>query len=311
MTSTAAIVVPGSISNLGPAFDALAVAVQLYVRVEIVDVLPGSPTVFETEFAGLVVQGDNRIELAYRQAARHAPGPAPAPGVRIKVSSDIPTRAGLGSSGAATVAGLRLYQAVTSTTRIGGWHELAAGMEGHPDNAAASLLGGLTVSCQRDDGRITAHAWRWPEDLVFVVATPDVELDTTRARQALPANVALADAIFNLQRALLFVRALETHSYEDIREAMRDRWHQPARAPLVPGLAEALAIEDPAVLGVCLSGAGPSIAALTAGDVAGAAAALHGIYRRLGVPCTIRTLGAHQPHLDERAPALAGLEKPS
>lgn len=309
MTSTADIVVPGSISNLGPAFDALAVAVQLYVRVEIVEVLPGSPHVFETEFAGLVVEGENRIELAYRQAARRAP--APAPGVRISVSSDIPTRAGLGSSGAATVAGLRLYQAVTASARAGGWHELAASMEGHPDNAAASLLGGLTVSCQRDDGRITAHAWRWPEDLVFVVATPDVELDTTRARQALPANVPLADAIFNLQRALLFVRALETHCYEDIREAMRDRWHQPARAPLVPGLAEALAIEDPAVLGVCLSGAGPSIAALTAGDVAGAAAALQGIYRRLGVPCTIRTLGAHQPHLDERAPALAGLEKPS
>ena len=309
MDTAAEIVVPGSISNLGPAFDALAVAVRLYLRVQIVDVLPGSPEVFETEFAGRAPQGENRIEVAYRRASRL--GRMPAPGLRVKVSSEIPTRAGLGSSGAATVAGLRLYQAVTATADAAGWHEVATEIEGHPDNAAASLLGGLTVSCQRGDGRITARAWRWPEDLLFVVATPDVELDTALARRALPSGIALGDAIFNMQRALLFVRALETRRYEDLREAMRDRWHQPARTPLVPGLAEALAIDDAAVLGVCLSGAGPSIAALTAGDASAAAAGLRDIYRGLGVPCTIRTLAAHQPHLDERYPALAGLEKQS
>ena len=309
MHTAADIVVPGSVSNLGPAFDALAVAVQLYVRVQIVDVLPGSPGVFETEFAGRAPQGENRIEVGYRRAARRAG--APAPGVRVKVSCEIPPRAGLGSSGAATVAGLKLYQRIAASLDDSAAHEIATEIEAHPDNAAASLLGGLTVSCQHEDGRITARAWPWPADLLFVVATPDVEVDTSLARRALPRSVALSDAVFNLQRALLFVRALETGRYEDIREAMRDRWHQPARAALVPGLAEALAIDDATVLGVCLSGAGPSIAALTASDGAAAAAALREIYRRLGVPCTVRTLAAHQPHLGEPHPALAGLEKPS
>jgi homoserine kinase len=309
MDPAAEIVVPGSISNLGPAFDALAVAVQLYVRVRIVDILPGSPGVFETEFTGRAPGGENRIEAAYRLAARRAGGAAP--GLRIRVGGDIPARAGLGSSGAAAVAGVRLFQAVAGIAGDGGCHEIATEMEGHPDNAAASLLGGLTVSCQHDDGRVTARAWRWPGDLLFVVATPDVEVDTARARRALPQSVPLRDAVFNLQRALLFIRALETGRYGDIREAMRDRWHQSARASLVPGLSDALAIDDASVLGVCLSGAGPSIAAITTGDPAPAAAALGDVYRRVGVPCTIRTLAAHQPHLDERYPAFAGVENPS
>ncbi len=111
----------------------------------------------------------------------------------------------------------------------------------------------------------------------------------------LPRAIALEDAVFNLQHALLLVRALETGQHADLREALRDRWHQPARAPLVVGLPEALTLDDPAVLGVCLSGAGPSIVALTAGGESTASALLEGLYRRLGVSCTIRTLSAHQP----------------
>jgi homoserine kinase len=303
------IVVPGSISNLGPGFDALAVAVRLYLRVQIVEVLPDSPGTFETEFSDSTPPGENRIETAYRRAA--AWGSAPAPGLRVRVRSEIPMRAGLGSSGAAIVAGLRLYEAVTGSGSVDEWHRIATGIEGHPDNAAASLLGGLTVSCQHEDGRVTARAWPWPSDLQFVVATPDVELDTTLARRALPATLSLGDGIFNLQHALLLIRAIETGRHGDLREALRDRWHQPARAPLVPGLRDALALDDPAVLGVCLSGAGPSIVVLAATDPSGAAAALRGVYTRLNVPCTIRTLAAHQPHLDERSPALAGIENPS
>jgi homoserine kinase len=112
----------------------------------------------------------------------------------------------------------------------------------------------------------------------------------------LPQTIPLADAVANLQRALLFVRALESRHYGDLREALKDRWHQPSRRPLVPGLAEALAVEHPAVLGVCLSGAGPSVLALAAPGRAGeAATALAGVYRRLGVAHTIRILAAHPP----------------
>ena len=287
------IVIPGSISNLGPSFDALSVAVQLYLRVRVMDVTPSSPETIEWEFVGAGPAGENRIETAYR-LARERLG-VPAPGLRLRVASDIPQTAGLGSSAAASIAGLKLYEAVTRPQPARTWLELASELEGHPDNAAAALLGGLTVSCQANGG-VIARASRWPDEVRFVVATPEVGLQTAHARRVLPAALPLGDAIFNLQRALLFVRALESGCYGDLREAMNDRWHQPARTPLVPGLAEALALDDPAVLGVCLSGAGPSILALATDGAPRAASLLGEVYKRIGVPCTIRTLSAHQPN---------------
>jgi homoserine kinase len=221
----------------------------------------------------------------------------------VRVESDIPIRAGLGSSAAATVAGMKLYEAVTSPRDPGDLMAIATDVEGHPDNAAAALHGGLTLSCQQDDGRVLTSAWPCPPDLRFVVATPDAELETAFARTVVPQTIPLRDAIFNLQRALLFVRALETGEYRWLREALRDRWHQPARAQYVPGLAEALALDHPAVLGVCLSGAGPSIAVLATDDAESAAAALRDIYVRIGLPCTIRTLSAHAPMAPSGVPS--------
>ena len=132
-------------------------------------------------------------------------------------------------------------------------------MEGHPDNAAAALLGGLTVSCQREDGRVIARCWQWPAAVQLVVATPSAELETAHSRRVLPDTIPLRDGVFNLQRALLLVHALQSGEFGHLAEALRDRWHQPSRAPLVPGLPEALSVEDESVLGACLSGAGPSI----------------------------------------------------
>jgi homoserine kinase len=128
-----------------------------------------------------------------------------------------------------------------------------------------------------------------------VIATPDASLATKDARAILPTTVPLDDAVFNLQRALLLVRAVEDERYEDLREAFRDRWHQPARSALVPGLREALAIEHPAILGVCLSGSGPSVAVVAApGREREAAKILGGVYRRMSLQHTIRIVSAHQ-----------------
>jgi homoserine kinase len=287
------VVVPGSISNLGPGFDALSVAVQVYLRVRILEVKRSDPDTIEWEFAGPGPAGENRIDSAYR-LARERVG-VPAPGLRVQVSSEIPQTAGLGSSAAAAVAGLRVYEAVTARRPTEEWLAMATELEGHPDNAAAALLGGITVSCQREDGQIAARSSRWPEAVKLVVATPELGLHTSAARRVLPGTMPLADAIFNLQRALLFVHALRSGRYDDLREAMKDRWHQPARAPLVPGLAEAIAFDDPAVLGVCLSGAGPSIVALVTDGAERATSLFDDLYKRLGLPCTIRTLSAHQP----------------
>lgn len=287
------IVVPASTANLGSGFDTLSVALRLYTRVRVLETMPSKPDVIETVFAGGAFAGENRIETAFKYARLQIGRPAP--GVRIEVQSDIPRRAGLGSSAAATVAGLKLYGALTSPRPAADWLPLASEVEGHPDNAAASLLGGLTASCQRDDGRVTAYAWPWPADIQFVIATPDVPLDTAYARSVLPASVRMRDAVFNLQRAVLLIKALETARYGDLRDAMADRWHQPFRQPLVPVLGEALQLEHPGLLGVCLSGAGPSILALVSGHADEVAAALGALYDRQGVSHTIRVLEAHQP----------------
>jgi homoserine kinase len=301
------VVVPGSIANLGPAFDVLSVAVQLYIRLEVREVLPSQPGLLDFDFGGCPPPGENRIEVAFRRAAERFGRDAP--GLRVAVRSDIPARAGLGSSAAATVAGLRLYEAVThpparleppalrqaSLQATERWLRVACEIEGHPDNAAASLLGGLTLSCQRDDGTVIARSWPWPPALRFVVATPDLPLETRLARSVLPSALPMKDAIFNLQRTALLLHAVQSGGYEDLREAMADRWHQPSRAPLVPGLAEALRLEHPSILGVSLSGAGPSIVALSAGGESEITPMFRDLYDRLGIACTIRTLSAHQP----------------
>ena len=288
------ITVPASTSNLGPGFDALSVALDLYLRVRVLDVSadPGGSITYE--FDGAPPLGENRIESAYQRACRRFGRPVM--GLRVSVSSAIPMAAGLGSSAAAAVAGLRLYEAARAVPlERDAMLEMATELEGHPDNAAAALYGGITVSCQSDE-RIVARSWRWPADIRFVVATPETGLDTGKARAVLSPTITLRDAVANLQRALLLVRALDTGDYGDLREALKDRWHQPARSALIPGLSDALAIDHPAVLGVCLSGAGPSALALAApGRADEAAAALGDVYRRLGIAHTIRNLAAHQP----------------
>jgi homoserine kinase len=238
--------------------------------------------------------GENRITTGFHRAAA-AFGDLPR-SARVHVETDIPMKAGLGSSAAATVAGLRLYEALTVPRDPDQLMQIATEVEGHPDNAAAALLGGLTLSCQCGDGRILTSAWTWPSDLRFVVGTPEAELETVFARKVLAPEIPRADAVFNLQRALLLVRALDSGRYDLIGEALRDRWHQPARAQYVPGLAQALALEHPSVLGVCLSGAGPSIALVARAEHADAAAAeLRRIYETQNMPCTIRTLTAQPP----------------
>lgn len=292
-TSGPEIVVPGSIGNLGPGFDALSLAVQLYLRVRVLAVLPDEPDTLRCDVVGAPVAGENRVMTAYRQA-RAAVG-VTAPGLHVEVRSDIPWRAGLGSSSAATVAGLRLYERVTGARPVEDWLQLACAIEGHPDNAAAALLGGMALSCRCDDGRVVARAWSWPSQIRVIVATPGIEVATERARAVLPASLSLADAIFNLQHALLLVHAIRDGRPDDLRRALEDRWHQGVRAPLAPGLTEALALRHPALLGVCLSGAGPSLVAFATGSGAPVIALLEDLYRQLGIRGTVRALAVHQP----------------
>jgi homoserine kinase len=293
-------VVPGSVANLGGGFDTLGVAVQLYLRARIVSVRDDGAARLTVASSTPPVRGQNAVERAFEAMARRTG--ARGPSVEVEVSSDIPMAAGLGSSAAATVAGLRIFERVTEPVDDRVLLGVATMLEGHADNAAPALFGGFNSVLQVEQGDPVAMRWAWPDEVLLVVATPSVGLATAKARAALADHVSRADAIFNLQRVLSLVHALQHREYDRVREAVRDRWHQPARASLVPLLDEVLAIDDPDVLGAFLSGAGPSVALLVRREAADRSAALPGriekllmsLYARAGVDATIRTLHVHQ-----------------
>ena len=288
--SALSIQVPGSIANLGPGFDTLAVAVKLYLRLA-VQFQPGVDDL-TFRFRDCSPGGENYIERAFRFLARQHGGSFPS--LSVDVSSDIPTKAGLGSSAAATVAGLRLYELIAGPLSTQGLLNAACALEGHPDNVSAALLGGLTVSCQMPDRSAFAVRMQWPQSLRFVVLTPDLSLATSHSREALPNLVSREDAVFNLQRVSLLLQALQSGEFSLLREALQDRLHQPFRQRLVPGLEEALTLEHPDLLGVCLSGAGPSIVALAERNLDEIESLLSQSFAKSGLPYTIRHLVAHQ-----------------
>jgi homoserine kinase len=144
---------------------------------------------------------------------------------------------------------------------------LATQREGHPDNVAAAWHGGFTVALETP-GRVLSYSCPLPEPLGLVLAVPDYALPTEQARKVLPEKYSRADAVHNLQRAAVLAAQLFSGRAELHRCFFDDRWHQPFRAHLIPGLSEVLALKHPDLLGVCLSGAGPSLLAFTRGDTA-------------------------------------------
>ncbi len=290
--------VPASIANLGPGFDTLAVAVQLYLRLN-VRTLPGHGKL-DFQFVGQELCGENYIERAFRFLARQ--NSTSLPSLSIEVRSDIPMRAGLGSSAAATVAGLRLYEALAGPLPIQAIINAACALEAHPDNASAAVLGGLTASCQLPDGSVYATTFRWPESLAFIVLTPNIPLATADSRKVLPGFVSRNDVVFNLQRMTLLLQLLQSGDFSLLKQALGDRLHQPFRQKLVPGLEQALHLEHQDLLGVCLSGSGPSIVALAENNLKGVEELLASVYEPLGLGYRVRTLKVHQESAAEHQP---------
>lgn len=282
--------VPGSIANLGPGFDTLAVAVQLYLVLR-VRRIPGHGHL-EFQFVDRELRGENYIERAYRSlAGQEFPR---LPSLSVEVRSEIPMRAGLGSSAAATVAGLRLFEAITGPMPLEAALSSACVLESHCDNVAASLLGGLTLSCKFSDGLVHASSFQWPDRLGFVVLTPDISLTTCESRAVLPEQLSRSDLVFNLQRVALLLQSVQSGDFRLLKHAMQDRVHQPARERIVPALSEALAIEHRDLLGVCLSGSGPSIMAVAERSHREIAGLLEAIYQHRGLGSSVRILHAHQ-----------------
>lgn len=289
------ITVPASIANLGPGFDTLAVAVQLYLRLTVRTVAGHDR--LEFRFLDHDLRGENYIERAFRFLARQ--NSAAFPSLYVEVRSDIPMRGGLGSSAAATVAGLRLYEAFAGPLPTQAMVNAACALETHPDNASAALLGGLTTSCQLPDGSVYATSFRWPETIAFVVLTPNVQLTTAESRKVLPSFIPRRDVVFNLQRLSLLLQSLQREDFSLLKQALSDRLHQPFRQKIVPGLAQALELEHEDLLGVCLSGSGPSIVALAQTNLQAISELLASVYESLGIGYQLRTLTVHQAACDE------------
>jgi homoserine kinase len=274
--------VPATSANLGPGFDALGLALALHNEVTAREADATSVRV-EGEGAGdLPADADNvvarGVRLAYEAAGR------PFKGCAVHCVNRIPPSRGLGSSAAAWVGGL-----VAGNALLGGplsteaLLALATRSEGHPDNVAAALLGGLTVACQTAAG-VTAVGLPVPAGLHWVVLVPAVTSSTAQARALLPDAVPRRDAVFNVQRVALLLAALQADRPQALPVALDDRLHQPYRQALVPWMpAVAGAAGRAGALGCVLSGAGPSLLAVAAGDATAVARAMESALREAGV----------------------------
>ncbi len=250
--------VPATTANLGPGFDCLGLALNLYARFS-----------FDKRDTGLVITGcemefaheDNLVYQAFL-AAIETKGLKPQ-GVSIHIDSDIPVSRGLGSSAACVVGGIlganALYHLNLSQEEV---FALAAKLEGHPDNVAPALFGGLTVSLTQDGAPHALPSPLHPE-LRFLALIPDFTLSTKMAREALKQVVSFKDAVYNLSRSAYLLKALENGNENDIRLGCKDRLHQDARFELIEdGARLKKHMEEQGAYAVFLSGAGPTLMCL-------------------------------------------------
>lgn len=260
--------IPATTANLGPGFDCMGLALDLWNTFELR--LQGEGVKVRTFGEGedtLPSDETNLVASIFFDEVAKMGLPRPE-GVEITLHNTIPPASGLGSSSTATLAGIMFSQA---------YRELLMGrdpsgfdrtetlarsveVEGHGDNVAPALLGGFVIVVPDEVGVLTQRVPTLP--IKAVVAVPDFLYLTTDARKALPENYSKADAIYNIGRAMLVAEALRSGDDELLRDAMNDRIHEPYRLAAIPGAADAKlkAIEAGAVC-VCLSGAGPGVIA--------------------------------------------------
>ena len=259
--------IPATIANLGPAFDALGVAVSLYNTVELE---AGSPAQVEVHGEGEGELPVDERNLLHRAASAAAEAGGRTISFRIRCRNDIPLARGLGSSAAAIVGGVVAANAVLGRPLDpDSLLQLSVSLEGHPDNVAAALFGGVVV-CNRAAGGVTyarlTPAWR----SAIVVAVPAFTVSTEEARRRLPAVVPFGDAAANVGRTAVLVASLASGRTDLLAHAMDDALHQPYRRTLVPGMDAVFdAARAAGAYGTALAGSGPSIVAVTPPDRAG------------------------------------------
>jgi homoserine kinase len=250
---------PATSANLGPAFDAAALAIRLFLKIR---ARPAKEFSLEARGRDAEICGrlENHLILATYREILQAEGKSPLP-LALRLDNQIPIGKGCGSSAAARLAGIAL---AVHFGRLG-WSDSrlvgeASRREHHPDNAAACWMGGLAVARMVSDSEAQVARFlpkgNWP----LLLAVPPQTLPTEEARSVLPAQYSRADAVSNIQNAMLLLAALVQGKPQLLASVLADRIHQPYRAalcPLLPALQKLAGV--PGVLGVALSGAGPSV----------------------------------------------------
>jgi len=261
--------VPASTSNLGPGFDQLGLALELYLEVEL-EPVPGPPGLtwgaLEGEAASWPRSG-NLLTAALEAGAGGGPLPGAA---RLHVRSEVPAGRGLGSSGAAVAAGLCLGRSWSGSgepldhgTRLV-LAERGLELEGHPDNVTASLFGGCTLGVPLPDGSLRMVQQALHPELLFAVAWPSSPLATERARAALPSSLPLDSVVWNTRRLSLLLEGLRRGDRELLALGVDDRLHSAWRLPLIPGAGAALdAAREAGAWLTAISGAGSALVAAT------------------------------------------------
>jgi len=253
--------VPASTANLGPGLDIFGLALGLYAEVTFAPAEQGFEFDIEGEGAEMIREVDNNLVFHAAERLWKHTNTQPA-GARISIRNSIPLCSGLGSSGAAIVAGLVGATAFSSAGLSDNeLLTLATAIEGHPDNAAASLYGGLVLSTALEN-RIVALSYRCPEPLAVVLLYPRITISTHESRKLLPKTVTFEQAIFNLGRAAHLAAAFSTGRLEEVPFAFEDRLHQERRSVHMPYLFDAIRVaREAGAIGAFLSGSGPTVGA--------------------------------------------------
>jgi homoserine kinase len=283
--------VPASSANLGPGYDSMAAAVSLHLDLEVEETGEYS---FDPGGLEVPTGRENLVVRAFETLH-------PADGIAFRLRSGIPLARGLGSSAAAIVAGLfaadHLFELALSKEEM---LVRATELEGHPDNVAAAIYGGFVICAAGADGP-TAARFDPPEGLEGIVVIPPEEVSTERAREAIPAEVPLADAVANVSAAALLVLGLRSADLDLVSRGLADRIHQPRRRDLFPRSMEIVdAAAELGALGATISGAGPTVLVWTTWQDAGNVAAA--VQERCGGWAEVRRLpfeplGADVPEL--------------
>ncbi len=263
--------VPATSANIGPGFDCLGMALPIYNTVTIDEtVLPGTGVEIniisdEVDVDNLIIdhipRDENSVIYKAVEMLYNSIGQTPSE-LKINVQTSIPVTRGLGSSAAVIVGALiAANELLGRPADESALLSIATEVEGHPDNVTPAIVGGLVMSSLESDGSIVYRKIDWPDEWAITVCIPDVELATEISRSVIPKEVPIEDAVFNLKRMGMFIKAVQDHDTELMKLALTDKLHQPYREKLVPGLKElnqAFKHEDD-ILGCVLSGAGSSM----------------------------------------------------